>query len=224
MSLVDTVTGEIVEGLTDVEASRLRVKESAIERGANEVAKALAAIRDERLYRADYSTFEAYCRERWGMTRQHANRQIVAAEVAAALEPIGSTIPESQARELADLRDNPEQLRAVYQQAHDATGGSVTAAAIRSAKTPPTPAPTVEDAVAEFPDLGYYAETGRAADVPQMANDLRRFRERGELPHRLDNLRRSIAVDQSKRDGTYQPAQPESSVCPTCGQTVRSPK
>ena len=94
----------------------------------------------------------------------------------------------------------------------------------RPASYAPRPAPTVEDAVAEFPDLGYYAETGRAADVPQMANDLRRFRERGELPHRLDNLRRSIAVDQSKRDGTYQPAQPESSVCPTCGQTVRSPK
>lgn len=94
----------------------------------------------------------------------------------------------------------------------------------RPASYAPRPVPTIEEAVAEFPDLGYYAETGRAADVPQMANDLRRFRERGELPHRLDNLRRSIAVDQSKRDGTYQPTQPEASVCPTCGQTVRSPK
>ena len=34
--------------------------------------------------------------------------RIVAAEVAEALAPIGAKVPESQARELADLRDNPE--------------------------------------------------------------------------------------------------------------------
>lgn len=132
---INYATGEIIDTLTEDEAARLRVKERAIERGADEVAKALASIRDERLYRADFPTFEAYCRERWGMTRQHANRQIVAAEVAAALEPIGS-IPESQARELADLRDNPEKLREVYAQAQEATEGNVTAAAIREVRNP----------------------------------------------------------------------------------------
>lgn len=81
----------------------------------------------------------------------------------------------------------------------------------------------VEQAVAEFPDLAYYAETGRASDVVLMAGDLHRYAERGELELRLDILRRSIALDRSKRDGTYQPIQPEAvPVCPTCGQTVRS--
>lgn len=59
--------------------------------------------------------------------------------------------------------------------------------------------------VAEFPVLAYYVETGRSADVEHMAGDLRTFRARGELDERLDNLRRSIAVDKAKRDGTYKP-------------------
>lgn len=219
MSLVNPATGEIVEPLTADEAARLRVQERAIERGADEVARALGVIRDERLYRASYATFEDYCRERWGMTRQHANRQIVAAEVAAVLEPMGSKVPERQARELADLRDQPDRLREVYTRAHEATGGKVTAAAIRAARTP-EPA-SVDAAVAEFPDLTYYAETGRADDAVQMADDLRRYRERGELADRLATLRRSIDIDQSKRDGTYvPPALPK--VCHACGQALRS--
>ncbi|WP_114202350.1 hypothetical protein [Janibacter anophelis] len=65
------------------------------------------------------------------------------------------------------------------------------------------PEPTVADAVAEFPDLAYYAGLGHDRDVLNMAGDLRRFRERDELDARLDNLRRAIAVDKAKRDGTY---------------------
>lgn len=104
---------------------------------------------------------------------------------------------------------------------------------------PPT-APTADEAVTEFPDLVYYVETGRIDDVPLMATDLRRYRDRGELDERLDTLRRSIALDRAKRDGTYQvgtaavmnehgiyemqpmpqPTAPET--CPACGQTVRN--
>lgn len=62
----------------------------------------------------------------------------------------------------------------------------------------------VEAAVHEFPDLAYYAETDPQRTV-LMAGDLRRYRDMGELDERLDNLRRSIAVDRAKRDGTYQP-------------------
>lgn len=91
-------------------------------------------------------------------------------------------------------------------------------------KTYTRPAPqsaTVEQAVTEFPDLAYYAKTGRADDAVQMADDLRRYRERGELDARLSTLRRSIDIDQSKRDGTYvAPTLPK--VCHACGQTLRS--
>jgi hypothetical protein len=88
--------------------------EAVIERGLAtfiEVGEALREIRDARLYRETHSTFEAYCRERWGWTRQHVNRQIAAAQIIPYLEPTGS-IPsmERQARELAAIRDPDEQI------------------------------------------------------------------------------------------------------------------
>jgi hypothetical protein len=72
------------------------------------------AIRDSRLYRQQYSTFEDYCQERWQMTPQHAGRLMRASEIAANLEPIGS-IPatESQARPLTTLE--PDEQRVVWE-------------------------------------------------------------------------------------------------------------
>lgn len=93
--------------LTASEAQTLAAQEELIRRGMStfvDVGNALAAIRDARLYRATHDTFEDYCRERWGMTPQHANRTIAASAVVALLEPIGSTpATESQARPLARL-------------------------------------------------------------------------------------------------------------------------
>src|SRR5690242_18690292 len=46
-------------------------------------------IRDKRLYRETHQTFEAFCAERWGFTKTHANRQIAGASVMEDLTPIG---------------------------------------------------------------------------------------------------------------------------------------
>jgi len=71
------------------------------------VGSALAAIRDKRLYRADFDTFEAYCREKWQFGKAYAYRLIGAAEVIASLSPIGD-IPlprnEAQVRPLFGLK------------------------------------------------------------------------------------------------------------------------
>jgi|GEM_PF-4584148 len=174
---------ESTDQLSPMERSALVHEESAIEQGADQVAKALVAIRDRRLYRADYPTFEEYCRERWGMTRQHANRQIVAAEVAAALEPIGSKVTESQARELADLRNDPEALRETYRQASEATDGNVTAFAIRKARgrTPETPEPTIPQGEPVSRDVGSgLAPEGEGAEV----SDLTAVSEQDAAPPR----------------------------------------
>lgn len=64
------------------------------------------AIRDGRLYRKSYGTFEDYCRERWGWSKRHCDRLIGAAEISRDLGPIGPTT-ESQARPLTKLP--PEQ-------------------------------------------------------------------------------------------------------------------
>ena len=41
-----------------------------------EVGKALLAIRDAKLYRKTHKTFEAYCRDRWEMSRPRAYQLI----------------------------------------------------------------------------------------------------------------------------------------------------
>jgi hypothetical protein len=66
--------------------------------------QALLTIRNERLYRADYSTFEEYCVKLWGMKRHYANRLIGAVGVIDNLGPIGPIpVTESQARSITRL-------------------------------------------------------------------------------------------------------------------------
>lgn len=46
-----------------------------------EIGLALATIRDRRLYRAEFRTFEEYCRERWGFSRRRAYQLIACARI-----------------------------------------------------------------------------------------------------------------------------------------------
>jgi len=117
--------------LAIVEIRQLAVYEAVIERGLAtfvDVGNALAAIRDDRLYRRDYRTFEDYCRERWGISKTQANRLISAHEVVGNLTPIG-VIPstESQARPLTRLEPS-EQIAAWQEAVTTAPNGKVTAA------------------------------------------------------------------------------------------------
>ena len=70
--------------LTVEDARELGCCETVIERGLGafvEVGNALQVIRDKRLYRAEYGTFEAYCRERWGVSRPRAYQMVEASSV-----------------------------------------------------------------------------------------------------------------------------------------------
>lgn len=107
---------ETVLPLTTDETRRLKECERVIQRGLAtfyEVGNALAEIRESRLYRISYATFEDYCRERWQMSRFYAHRLIDASQVVDNLLPIGN-VPstESQARELAPFE--PEVQKAVW--------------------------------------------------------------------------------------------------------------
>jgi protein gp37 len=119
--------------LTSEETRQLATCEQVIERGLAtylEVGQALLTIRDNRLYRRTHGTFEAYCRERWGWSKSHANRQIEAARVADEMTPIGvAPTTESQARELT--RVEPERRAEVWQATIEQTNGKPTAAAVR---------------------------------------------------------------------------------------------
>jgi len=113
------------------ERSRLYQLEETIRQGLNtfvDVGSALLEIRDKRLYRQEYSTFEEYCREQWGMQRAHAYRLIESAKVLNTLSPIGDILPatESQARPLASLEPE-EQVEAWKRVITSTPEGNVTA-------------------------------------------------------------------------------------------------
>ena len=71
--------------LTGPEQARLLILEEKIESGMKrfiETGKALAEIRDTKLYMGTHSTFEKYTKERWGFTRQRAHQFIEHSAVA----------------------------------------------------------------------------------------------------------------------------------------------
>ncbi len=126
-----------VEALTAPEVDRKAQLEATIERGMQtfvEVGLALMEIRDGRLYRAEFGTFEEYCQERWGWTRRHTNRMIASAEVTTNLGPLGPILPatERQARPLAALP--PAQQREAWERVLEtAPNGKITAAIVTQA-------------------------------------------------------------------------------------------
>ncbi len=119
--------------LTAVETGRLAALEQTIERGLQtfvDVGTALLEIRDSRLYRQTFGTFEEYCRERWGFTRMRASQLINAAEVMGNLDVnncLHLPATESQTRPLTGLSIDLQ--REAWQRAVDtAPNGKITAA------------------------------------------------------------------------------------------------
>lgn len=120
--------------------------EAAIARGLQtfiEVGEALAEIREKRLYRAAFGTFEDYCREKWGIGASRARQIIGAAAVAGTIESVTAVTPanEAQMRPLAGLP--AEQQRAAWSQAVETAGGQPTAKQVEQAVQTVTPPPAV---------------------------------------------------------------------------------
>lgn len=235
-TVVNTATGEITEPMTRDERKALNEAEAAIEDGLAsfvKVGEALADVRDRRLYRSSHPTFEAYCRDRWEIGKSRAYQLIDAAVVTSTIVDGIQPTNEGQARELSGL--NGDEATAVMVQALSLASGAPTAATIRKAREQVAPKPAMaktvdhaalaDAAIAEFPDLAYYRDEVRDLEhCWRLADTLRLLAARGELDERLANLRKSIELDRSKRNGTYVPTPPpvavQPSTCPTCGQEV----
>ncbi len=108
--------------LTSAETELLAKCEATIGKGLKafrEVADALMDVRDHRLYRVEFGTFEEYCRKKWGFTARHAYHLIDAGEVVKNLEreqlftdePIAIPDTESAARALVKT-DRKKQVEA----------------------------------------------------------------------------------------------------------------
>lgn len=82
----------IRDPLTKEEAGWLTKLEKTIENSLAafyQLGYALILIRDTRLYREKYKTFEEYCRKRWGIAKTHSYRLIEACHVVDNLQAEG---------------------------------------------------------------------------------------------------------------------------------------
>lgn len=130
---MNLITAAAAEPLDLAERNTLQYNEAIIAKGKKtfiEVADALARIRDGRLYRESHDTFEAYCRETWGMTKRNANLLIVEAEVA---KGMGTMVPEINRRQARALAKVEPAKRAEVIEKAKATGEKLTARSIREA-------------------------------------------------------------------------------------------
>ncbi|MHC0068923.1 hypothetical protein ACWATR_39690, partial [Nostoc sp. UIC 10890] len=141
-----TVTAVEVPELTEQEISDRLHLERKVERAFFEAGKALAELRDRKLYRSTHKTFEEYCKQRFGYTRIAASYKIAAATVMDNLLTNGlqkeeiatdelqtpkmltnglQILPnnERQVRPLASLE--PEVQREAWQKAVEEAGGKV---------------------------------------------------------------------------------------------------
>jgi hypothetical protein len=126
---------DVANELSRVETRELGQCEEIIARGLHtfvEVGTALLKIRDGRLYRIGFDTFEVYCQERWQMTKSRANQLVDAARVVENLATIVVTPSnEAQARPLTSLA--PEQQREAWSYAVEtAPNGKPTAADVKA--------------------------------------------------------------------------------------------
>jgi hypothetical protein len=76
-----TVTAVEIPELTEEEQRDRLHLERRVEKAVFEAGKALAELRDRRLYRSTHSTFEEYCKDRFGFQRRHPYRLIEASAV-----------------------------------------------------------------------------------------------------------------------------------------------
>lgn len=136
-TIITTAPLPTTEPISLDESMRLIELEKVVKAGKTtffDVGNALAEIRDKRLYKADFTSFDEYCVEKWGFKRAHARRLIEAAGIASEMAPVGFIPSERAARAIATV---PKPMRAnvvkaALAKAHNA-GRSLTSADVGEA-------------------------------------------------------------------------------------------
>jgi len=202
------------------EQRTLEACEADITKGIELQAKALQTIRDQRLYRREFATFDEYVTDRIGKSKRWADYQISYIEVIGNLtEQMGTMVPkvtERAAREIADLE--PQQQAEVVKSVVN-SGEKPTAKNIKHErqKIAPKPEPTPQQQVHDYFD----DKTKRTSD-PEPQPEQPRQRDRNEeirlqrsktvntceaLLRAIDDLhlllprrqKQNVCIDQAKR-------------------------
>ncbi|WP_392476587.1 hypothetical protein [Nostoc sp. C110] len=128
-----------IEELSKEEESDRNLLERKVERAFFEAGKALMELRDRRLYRSTHHTFENYCRDRFGHSRQKSNYLIAAADVYENLTTIccqnsgiddlttnsSQILPTSEGQVRPMTKLEPQEQWEVWQTAVEVAGGKV---------------------------------------------------------------------------------------------------
>lgn len=187
-------------------ASRLDELEDVVERGLStfvEVGEALLEIRDSRLYRLAYGTWEDYLSERWQMSRQRGYQLIDAAAVTRALSTtvdMPEPLTERVARELVPvMREDPVSLPAVMAAAVERAGDRpVTAADVRAEVRDRMRSMAAESEAEMQAATAHYTDEQRAAVAPEQ------MRQRGELARLIGDVAAlPDAADYARRHGIH---------------------
>lgn len=209
---------ETLYPLTIDEARRLKHCEKVIERGLEtfyEVGNALAEIRESRLYRISFGSFEDYCRERWNMSRFYAHRLIDAAQVVDNLLPMGNIVPncERQAREIAKFE--PELQKAVWHMVietaptDDEGQPRITEGHIRALKnvlTEVVKAGGMDDGSGEMKPLGVLIDAAVTEEVyERMMRQKTAIKEKMEADTEAAERKARQKSDRSEVEALYQP-------------------
>lgn len=171
--------------LNTEERVRLQELESVVEQGLQtfyEVGKALDEILENRLYRETHKTFEAYCREKWGIARRTAYQFIDAAQIMENLCMNMHIIPPKK-NQILPLSGLPPELQLeIWQEAMALSpNGSPTGAAVKR---------LVEERVGS-------EKTGRGSKATSELDQLRSENQRLKEQIKQQNIereRRSAAV------------------------------
>ena len=170
--------------LTTHEQSDLEDLERIIQKALSSfvgVGNALGAINADRLYRITHSTFEEYCRDRWGLSSKRAYQLISASNVVCAIEGVTSEdlpVPanESVARALLSVTES------------DPPGGQVHA--IETWRACVQSAPSNENGLVMI-TASHVRQTARQLqgdDEPETAPGTAPFPEPVSQPHAVDDL------------------------------------
>lgn len=124
-----TVSAVEVSELTQEEQSDRLHLERKVERAFFEAGKALAQLRDRRLYRSTHKTFEEYCRDRFGHSRRQSyllmDASVVFDNLVEICDQFDHKLPtaEGQVRPMTKLE--PQEQQEVWLTAVELAGGKV---------------------------------------------------------------------------------------------------
>ena len=140
---IKAVTGVVVtpspptKTLSDDERTEFDKQREVVRKGLGVfvvVGRALALIRDKKLYRETHDSFDTFVMDEWEMSKSHTNRQIVASQLVRKLSKSDvKPVTESQVRPLTRLK--PALAEACWNRAVGiaGVGGQVTADIVKQA-------------------------------------------------------------------------------------------